>query len=33
VLQDFRRSQQMNAKEAYVENLLDEYTISIEPIK
>ncbi len=31
VLQDFRRSQQVNAKDAYVENLLDEYTISVEP--
>jgi hypothetical protein len=29
VLQDFRRVQQMTARETYVENLLDEYKISV----
>lgn len=31
VLQDFYRSQQMNAKDIYLENLLEEYTISVDP--
>lgn len=31
VLQDFSRSQQVNAKETYVQNLLDEYTVSVDP--
>jgi len=30
VLQDFQRARQLQARDAYVENLLDEYTIVVE---
>lgn len=31
VLQDFQRARQLQARDAYVENLLEEYTIVVEP--
>ncbi|MGK0224333.1 MAG: hypothetical protein ACI9ON_003585, partial [Limisphaerales bacterium] len=31
VLQDYRRSQQINARDAYIENLIDEYKITVLP--
>ena len=31
VVQDYRRSQQVNARDAYIENLIDEYKITVQP--
>jgi len=31
VLQDYRRSQQINARNTYIENLIDEYKITVQP--